>query len=134
MKIPLYQRFHTFFGPFHTFFSHLQISNQDHNNHLNKCAIRWTVKYLYSKNNPQWIRTESINKRYLNKLSSTNRITDWLVTWRYITGHAPGCKTAAATEYWTIDPLEANHLLKDRDLIHIYITINRRFCIVIKRE
>ena len=37
MKIPLYQRFHTFFGPFHTFFSHLQISNMDHNNHLNNC-------------------------------------------------------------------------------------------------
>ena len=37
LKIPLYQRFHTFFGPFHNFFSHLHISNLDHNNHLNKC-------------------------------------------------------------------------------------------------
>ena len=37
LQIPLYQRFHTFFGPFHTFFSYLQIFNMDHDDHLNKC-------------------------------------------------------------------------------------------------
>ena len=63
----------------------------------------------------------------LRVANSTTKGTD--ASTSYITEHAPGCKTAAATEHWAIDPFEANHLLKDRDLIHIYITINRRFCI-----
>ena len=37
MKIPLYQRFHTFFGRFHTFFSHLQIFKVDHKTRLIEC-------------------------------------------------------------------------------------------------
>ena len=36
LKIPLYKPFHTFLRHFHTFFSHLQISNKNHNNRLYK--------------------------------------------------------------------------------------------------
>ena len=36
LKIPLYKPFHTFLRHFHTFFSHLQISNENHNNRLYK--------------------------------------------------------------------------------------------------
>ena len=37
LKIPLYQQFHTFFGRFNTFFSHLQICNIYYKIPLIKC-------------------------------------------------------------------------------------------------
>ena len=37
LKIPLYQRFHTFFGRFHTFNSHLKIFNLDQKARLFNC-------------------------------------------------------------------------------------------------
>ena len=37
IKIPLYQQFHTFFGRFHTFNSHLEIFDLDHKDRLINC-------------------------------------------------------------------------------------------------
>ena len=55
MKIPLYQWFHTFFGLFHTFISHLEIFKLGHKNNLIECYKNiWGLRGFSYENSSIW--------------------------------------------------------------------------------
>ena len=51
MKIPLYLKFHTFYGRFHTFFSRLKIFKVDHKTPLIECYKNIQGLYGFSIEN-----------------------------------------------------------------------------------